>query len=1475
MMNKHHNSHHFIYFASKDGGKAATETAAVELDDMDKARMKNMEEDLKTPEGETVSEGKTLLTQILTKIRLGKIDKRMLVHFQSIRKGGVNITAPQFEPFLKALNKGCFADKGRHRASEFLQALTAAKDSETHKTARSILKDLVDNGSTINKDREDGHLLRIKSAQVIDATKEKTESADLDDTLESTHGKLTEKATTREQKLKISRVPVEAIRVLDKLEPQQKKVMDEANYVYDKAESIYQAKDDTDATINRLGGDIHLLEQMQAGATLDQQELRSEVKRAKSDLDTTRKTGHAQLADVERQRKAYHAQCKKVGNKPKPEEVHKFTREKAKVSKELARAEARLLKDIDSFELRLHIHQYSPAKLERIKKVKEGALQKAIAYRKALEKAYPPKLLENLKKDLDKLDREVYRYHQELEAPRAEAVEFLRQNLERIRTLQGLADRTGIDINTAEKLKIWLLSNAGLSRDLDAPTPLKLEGVVTDKTGKATKKIVTIQVLDVDFNPPETESYYDETPRETLKLTIINEAGDKETVNEEEFARLMDAFGGHEDIEDFDTLNDRIAEHTGYLGLNEEDIFTKKVLVSVNDNGKMIYEDQEFKVEKIDRKTKTIELDRPVIATPKEWLPQSLDSQFYFDRKQKTFKFGEFAKLIHQHKYKKEVGEDQADNSRNARSEYLKKQVRKDLAGAPQEMIDRALAQVATPVPALQNGSSTRVNYVEPYSGTRIPAEFRRNDPTVSAPDHTGPGTPDTASATSAMPAAAAAATTMAAGAAAAKKAAAPQPSSPSPADPTPPNHSVHALNEFGQPSERPIAQYNGKGSRLDLSNLNQIEGLPADDNFGGFDDDFAGGNPRSRTGAQPTRKYSEFDLEDELNPENIDELPPPRNIKKLHNEALPYDKIYKYGDMNYKEASLVSDIWRDTRVLSLSDMWEMGKTMWEYYDRRHQRRQKERYSTVAKDLPYFGNEMERINQQQENEEVNQFKETLDQTGVYDIQDRLRYSKNKDEIKAAFLALTEKGMLRWDDIGMWENINKWVPADIAIPIPSNRDPYTRIDKDVERTGFDYIKGAVDYLWGDGTYNDWYNKNKSTFASQAKSFYEEGKELEGVEGGHQRRLSTLLRMHKMGEFVDPEEYEGLVLHAIEAGKARMHQKVYYLIEGVAAVNGDGRTILPFERVAHINSEMLTKFPLLEYICSSVPRPDGKGEHRFTLDDYKKWVHEWDGNPKDPEKNKPGEEVMEFLWKVVLPSDATQDRINKVLRAADGVDHDDMFGYIPPASEQGITDVCGSATGNRKYLTIEGYANAFPGFSEYMRNLAQIDNRQKLNDAIRSYVRFESIMTNKWKRGDRNLQRLDYTTMNNPPIVSGNPPKAFIEELNVMIGKVIYEYQSQGVRGADELASKWDIIHKTRIGNLADSSEKKKNQDVQYALETFGKVFNRVVKSDNGAIMTRVVSNADLYGMPDYFKLSPEAIAARKSEVSNYTNPLAID
>lgn len=590
--------------------------------------------------------------------------------------------------------------------------------------------------------------------------------------------------------------------------------------------------------------------------------------------------------------------------------------------------------------------------------------------------------------------------------------------------------------------------------------------------------------------------------------------------------------------------------------------------------------------------------------------------------------------------------------------------------------------------------------------------------------------------------------------------------------------------------------------------------------------------------------------------------------------EVLPFEQVYKTGGET-PQSNFLQGLWRQTRVLSLSDIWNLGKTCYEYHDRRFRRNQQAKFSDVAKDVKYFAPEMKRINQQAENEQVNQYKEAMEQMGIWQIQDILRDTNDRDELKACFNVLATKGQIRWDDIAMWQAVNRFTASKYYIPIPTNGDPATIVDKKTGRTGMDFMELALDSMWGEGQFSGWFSENKSAYKSGIQKHYEKGKELEGVQGGHNKRLEALLYKHKSGEYVDAQEYEGLIEHSINAGKSDGEGKFYYMVEGVAAKNKYGRTIMSFDRIAHLNSEMLAKFPFLEHMCSAPGRPKDGISYKLTRDDFELWQREFD---KDNSMNcKPNQHVVDFLWKNVIPSNGNITRCNKDLRNADNLDHDDMHMFLPVVTTSIITSVCQTVGGGGKeLLTKEGYMNGYAGFSQYFKVLAENGKRKVLAQAVKSYVRFDSIMQNKFQRNKTGFARMDEGLMDKSVIVSEFAPRHYIQQLNPLVHSIleayIYDLPADHPK-KKEISRTIELLAQDQEewGNKSGDQEKKDAEELTRYLNKFDSTLDTLIETDNGQKMMDLVNNADLIR----YEYKPTDVKEKKKQIEERTKKWAAE
>lgn len=575
---------------------------------------------------------------------------------------------------------------------------------------------------------------------------------------------------------------------------------------------------------------------------------------------------------------------------------------------------------------------------------------------------------------------------------------------------------------------------------------------------------------------------------------------------------------------------------------------------------------------------------------------------------------------------------------------------------------------------------------------------------------------------------------------------------------------------------------------------------------------------------------------------------------RHVHEEALPKDKTHMEGEAHTAQKGYLAQLWKSTYFLASDDIWGLIKSAYEHYERRWHRRSKEKFATVGEGLPWgYGTEMGRIKQSAENEEVQQYTEAMEEWGVWDIMDALRHAKNKDQLKACFKTLAHHGHIRWDDVEMWESLNRFVPQHLQIPIPAHHNPYMK-DKKTGKTGFDYLENAIDYLWGESAYQNFFSENNSNYDSKLKKYEEKGKQTEGDiknNGSVVGELANLLTRHKNGEYVDPHEYEGLIHFMINAGKGTMEAKVYYMIEGVTIKNPvTGESILGMDRLGSINGVYLNRLPFMDYITRrDVPRPGAKpGEPptAWTLADFQKWCDQWDATAKSGERpNMPPPGVTKFIWEHVLPDERTQIRNNKGLRNSEQIDHDDAHFIIPLADETLISNVCQAISGGKRAWTTEGYANAYSGYNQWTKSLAERGEKAKLINAIKAFNRYDAIMESRYRKDNiEGFARLDESFFHRPSVVDTRPTgwhKTQLEELTKAVAQAYAERY-----GETKLLEIVNIMYK-KTGSMADKKEAEEQKKVQAALDTFGTEFKRVVEQDKAELLLQVVNSFGLSGM----------------------------
>lgn len=559
-----------------------------------------------------------------------------------------------------------------------------------------------------------------------------------------------------------------------------------------------------------------------------------------------------------------------------------------------------------------------------------------------------------------------------------------------------------------------------------------------------------------------------------------------------------------------------------------------------------------------------------------------------------------------------------------------------------------------------------------------------------------------------------------------------------------------------------------------------------------------------------------------------------------------------------------LKETWFQTQFLSVRDLWNMIKEVVEFVKRKHERRSKGRYGQVGSRLPWvIGPEFERVKQSAENEEVNKYKEAMEQWSVEKVKRTLHDTNSKDIAKACILTLLHHGEMRWDDQHFWKTLNRLTArytlrgAELYIPEAHLIPP--------GQSGEDMVEPAINALWGAGQGSSWFQENISKYNSNKNNFEYEFKNLEADPkgtGGPSGECERLLKVWRDGGYVNPQKYEEMIDGAIKYGKMSAEDKMFFIIAGCVMRQGKdphGETLLSLDRPGELDSKYLNQFPLLDFFTQGrvvdytlwdETKDNGPGKpkggwgkkRKFQLRDYEHWKNEY--FPNDFEACKPGKQFSRFMWEVMLMDEMVRTRISKGIRNAENMDHDDAHLYIPPTTPTEVDSITTGPTGQKKYFTNAGYANGLAGFNQYIVALSysleeetdedrKKDKSTALRDTINAFIRYDAILDNRFLKADGDKRaRLDDRHMQRASIVDfsdGCKLQVHRDQLRNLVLEIGKAY------GQD-----WHTwLYGQKTGSYFDPKEKQKQDEYERRLDSLKDMISRLYAQDNGKKILDIV------------------------------------
>jgi hypothetical protein len=414
---------------------------------------------------------------------------------------------------------------------------------------------------------------------------------------------------------------------------------------------------------------------------------------------------------------------------------------------------------------------------------------------------------------------------------------------------------------------------------------------------------------------------------------------------------------------------------------------------------------------------------------------------------------------------------------------------------------------------------------------------------------------------------------------------------------------------------------------------------------------------------------------------------------------------------------------------------------------------------------------------------------------------------------------------------------------------------------------DFIPEALDSLWGESSYVSWKRQNDSAMEDGISKSYNKAEELESDPnntGGIAKELQNLLERHLRGEYVDPTEFEGMLRFIVEMGKAGGKHKMYYLLMGTSAKyppgDPNGRSIMGWDRVGRFISKYCNQFPALDFFSASnndVKRDAETGAvftRAWVKKDFEHLTRPWVDKFLQTGVAEPPPEADKFMWKEVLTSDAFQKRLEKGIRNAQNIDHDDSPYFIPALKDTEIESVCGASGGETKKFTIQGYKNAYIGFGFRIRNLkdkydeelsynkrgqVSFENQylQKLVTTFQSYMKYDAILDNRYRREAASR----YQRFSSHDYRSGciwDASRALITYKNEMKDLIV---QIANAYGEGENP---DLVQKPfeRLPSIkGDKKLAEKQTAIEHSIENFGTAFEKMVMKDEGKKLLRIIAD----------------------------------
>lgn len=283
--------------------------------------------------------------------------------------------------------------------------------------------------------------------------------------------------------------------------------------------------------------------------------------------------------------------------------------------------------------------------------------------------------------------------------------------------------------------------------------------------------------------------------------------------------------------------------------------------------------------------------------------------------------------------------------------------------------------------------------------------------------------------------------------------------------------------------------------------------------------------------------------------------------IKYVNDNALNKAKefVYQVSSANEEGQGFLKTMWKNTDLLSMSDLGMLTTTTWEYIKRRFGTKQKQRVGRAGRQMANgmlngLAGEFNKENINAENSEVGEVQGGLENKSDEEVLEFLREVSDPYSFQAVVQELSKRGLIDWG-----EKENKKQNSGDRIYIKKlkelgatvrfyDSDFISDVDPDSQTLLNSKLSKAFLQIYGDsGMFNKIYNENKGQLASRIKS----AEDVAGLRGGVPAQLKEWLKLAHRGEYVPWHDYEGYISFMVGDGTTDPSEYIYYLMMGIDA------------------------------------------------------------------------------------------------------------------------------------------------------------------------------------------------------------------------------------------------------------------------------------------------------------------------------------